>query len=153
MKYKHILSRTYLACALLLALFSFSSCSLDTDDSNELGQFWHLVSVDTLSTGRSADVAAKRVFWSAQGVIFQVGDYSRIDGKRYVFHYEHQDGTLRLYEPRLLDRSNGDPLITDEAVLSPYGINNLETTFTIEALTGSEMVLSDSKVRLHFRAQ
>ena len=32
---------------ILISLFSLSSCTLNSDDSGKLGQYWHLISIDT----------------------------------------------------------------------------------------------------------
>ena len=54
---------------ILISLFSLSSCTLNSDDSGKLGQYWHLISIDTLATEGSCNVAPRRVFWTFQGPI------------------------------------------------------------------------------------
>lgn len=137
--------------SLLLALFTLSACTLETDSSGDLGQYWHLINVDTLATNGSCDVSPKRVFWAFQGQIMQA--YDSNNERTYSIHYEHTGNTLKLTEPRKNDREHGDPLVKDVSVLRPLGINALEETFSIEQLNGERMVLADTIYRLHFRAQ
>ena len=135
----------------LLALFTLSACTFETDSSGELGQYWHLTDVDTLATNGSCDVSARRVFWAFQGKIMQAYDCN--NQKVYNIHYEHKGNTLKLTEPRKNDRENGDPLVEDASALRPLGINALEETYRIEQLDGGRMVLADTINRLHFLAQ
>ena len=137
--------------SLLLALFTLSACTLETDSSGDLGQYWHLINVDTLATNGSCDVSARRVFWAFQGQIMQAYDFN--NQQIYNIHYEHKGRTLRLTEPRKDDREHGDPLVEDASVLRPLGINALEETYSIEQLNGGRMVLADTIYRLHFCAQ
>lgn len=135
----------------LLGLLSLSSCSLDSDDSGDLGAYWHLISVDTLATEGSCDVSARRVFWAIQGPILQTYDFS--SGQIYVFHYNHANSTLTLTEPRVNDRTKGDPLVEDPTMLHPVGVHGLEDVFNIEELGSGKLVIADTAYRLHFRAQ
>ena len=68
-----------------------------------------------------------------------------------LLRFEHKDGTLRVYEPYIYDRENGDRPLDDPALMAPYGVNALDETFTMEALGGGKMVLSNDKLRLSFR--
>lgn len=92
---------------ILISLFSLSSCTLNSDDSGKLGQYWHLISIDTLATEGSCNVAPRRVFWTFQGPIMQAYDFT--DNKIYCIHYSHTGNTLKLTEPRVNDRTKGDP--------------------------------------------
>ena len=89
--------------------------------------------------------------WTFQGPIMQAYDFT--DNKIYCIHYSHTGNTLKLTEPRVNDRTKGDPLVEDASVLHPLGIHTLEETYTVEELDGSKMVLADTIYRLHFRAQ
>lgn len=135
----------------LLGALSLASCSLTSDDSGDLGQYWHLTSIDTLATEGSCDVAARRVFWAFQGAILQTYDFS--SGQTYVFHYNHSNNTLTLTEPRINDRTKGDPLVEDLTVLYPMGIHAAENAFAVEELGSGKMIIADEQYRLHFRAQ
>lgn len=143
------LSSIALSAAALLG----TSCSFNTDDSGDLGQFWHLISVDTIATGGSCDVAQRGIYWMAEGTIFQVGIYDGNQNSKYIFQYTSSDGRLLLSDPRLNDRRQNDPSITDVTVLQPYGINALEESFAIESVSGGKMMLASDVLRLHFRAQ
>lgn len=139
--------------ALIAASLFSTSCSFNTDDSGDLGQFWHLMSVDTIATGGTCDMSQRGVYWMAEGSIFQVGIYDGNSNSKYIFKYTNENGRLQLSEPRLNDRRQNDPLISDVTVLQPYGINALEESFAIESVSGGKMVLASDVLRLHFRAQ
>ena len=50
------------------------------------------------------------------------------------------------------DRSeNGDYQLDDVSLLSPFGMNSLDETFTIESIDGGKMVLRTEELRLYFR--
>ena len=68
----------------------------------------------------------------------------------FLFRFEHKGGTLRLYDPHVNDRMNGDPAVEDAGRLSPFGVNALDETFTVDRLSGSKMELSTDKLKLSF---
>ena len=140
----------YIIGAFFFLFMCLTSCSIETDGSGGLEGYWHLVKVDTVETGRSADLSEHLLFWSFQvhmmeGVDRQ-GMYSSI-----LFRFEKDENLLRLYEPRLHDPAAGDPTIDDLSYLIPFGINDKEETFTIEQSSGSRMTLYNGILRLYFR--
>lgn len=128
----------------------FFSCSLERDKSGDLGGMWHLVAIDTLSSGGSLDLSEKRIFWSIQGVFLQVDD---IDDniEPIIFHYEHSAETLILSNPLFNDRVKGDPKVTDLELLKPMGISELNEKYFVEVLDGGKMMLKSNTLRLKFR--
>ena len=82
----------------------------------------------------------------------ETSDNGDLDGDRgdFLFRFEHKGKTLRLYDPHVNDRMNGDPAVDDAGMLRPFGVNALDETFGVERLTGSKMVLSTEELRLSF---
>ena len=136
--------------ALLMLSLVLNSCELETSDNGKLDGFWHLERVDTLATGRSCDLSGQLLFWSVQMRLLGVSD-KNYKLESVFFHFEHANGTLRIYDPHEDERMEGDPAIDDASVLAPYGINSLDETFNVERLTGSGMVLTTDELRLVFK--
>ena len=67
------------------AISAMMSCEIETSGNGDLDGFWHLVRVDTLSTGGMCDMSGRRVFWSVQVGILNATDYDRYH-KGYLFH-------------------------------------------------------------------
>lgn len=137
-------------CAVALGS-ALASCSLETEDAGNLGGMWHMVSVDTLATGGVKDVSAEGRFWSVQGKILEVSTRSAALTEYIIFRYEHNGDSLRLYDCRLNDREKSDSVVTDVEKLRPYGINNTQERFYIDALNGGKMTLKSGRLRLNFK--
>ena len=56
----------------------------------------------------------------------------------YINHW-HQD-----------KEDGGDIPVDDPEILRPYGIQNLEENFAVEALSGSKMILRSKELKLYF---
>ena len=130
----------------------FASCDIETSDNGLLDGYWHLVRVDTLETGNSSDLSDTRVFWGVQMNLLQAIDHDNDPGYYgYLFNFERQDKSLRIYNPHKHERADGDPVVDEIEVISPLGINALDNLFTINKLTKDEMILQDSFLRLWFK--
>lgn len=138
-----------MAMAVLTAI-TMASCTLETSDNGDLDGFWHLTSVDTLSTGGVLDMSEELVFWSVQVHLLNTVDRKGGAGS-YFFKFEHNENTLRLYNPCLDDRMNGDPEVDSPEPLQPFGVNAIDETFSVETLTGSTMILSTERLKLTFK--
>lgn len=132
-----------------LAFIALTSCSLETDGSGDLGGYWHIESVDTLNTGGHLDLSNEKLFWAVQNTLLNVSN--RSTGSSYLFQYVHSGDSLLLSDPRLDDRQQGDPQVTDIEHLRPFGINNLEEGFAIESLHSSKMTLRSDAIRISFK--
>lgn len=139
----------YMTMVAWLIMAVFASCDIETSDNGDLDGFWHLDRVDTLSTGGRTDLSNKYIFWSVQKDLINTVDRHDSAGD-YLFRFEHKGKTLRLYDPHVNDRMNGDPAVEDPAVLNPFGVNALDETFNVNKLTGSKMVLSTDELKLSF---
>ena len=133
-------------------VFSFMSCELETSGNGDLDGFWHLVQVDTLQTGGVKDTSKDLFFWSFQVNLLQLSDRSYII-PIYMARFNHENGQLKVTQPCLYNRDEGNEMVTEENVnaISPYGLNALEETFRVEELSGSRMTLSNGTLRLWFK--
>lgn len=133
-------------------VFSFTSCELETSGNGDLDGFWHLVQVDTLQTGGVKDTSKDLFFWSFQVNLLQLSDRS-YQIPIYMARFNHENGQLKVTQPCLYNRDEGNEMVTEENVkdISPYGLNALEETFRVEELSGSRMTLSNGTLRLYFK--
>lgn len=133
-------------------IFSFTSCELETSGNGDLDGFWHLVQVDTLQTGGVKDTSKDLFFWSFQVNLLEFSDRS-YHIPIYMARFNHENGQLKVTQPCLYNRDEGNEMVTEENVkdISPYGLNALEETFRVEELLGSKMTLSNGTLRLYFK--
>lgn len=128
-----------------------AACDIETSDNGDLDGYWHLVRVDTLSTGGSCDMSEELVFWALQMRLLNVVDHLHDpDHFGYFLRFEHKDNTLRVYNPYVNSRKDGDIKVEDAAVLAPFGINKLEEIYQVEQLDGDDMRLANDWLRLSF---
>lgn len=146
----HMIKGTLATSCLLFFTLLFAACDLETSGNGKLDGFWHLESVDTLSGGFN-DLSQKRIFWAFQKDLLELSDKDYVLS-HCLMRFNRDGGALKLSDPYLYDRESGegDHPLMDAAVLNPYGINAIETTFTVEKLSSSKMVLNDGTLRLYF---
>ena len=116
------------------------SCDVETSSNGDLDGYWHLERIDTIGgSGTGAcDYRDKQVFWSFQNGLAQM---SGLGGNPVVCRMEYGDGRIMLSTPCLFDRTAGDSLLTDAALLRPYGINRLSETFVVVGLSSERLTL------------
>lgn len=136
-----------LSCIVLLG-----SCDIHTSDNGDLDGLWCLTQVDSLHNGVSVEYRDQRVFWAFTAGLMTTRQMPYIEHDEYLHHFEREGSNLRVKDAYLSDRVNGDRLITADSlfVLRPSGINTLPEQFAIQQLSGNDMVLSGSTLRLHF---
>ena len=150
-RYKRIYQYLIFSISAFL-VFSFTSCELETSGNGDLDGFWHLVQVDTLQTGGVKDTSKDLFFWSFQVNLLEFSDRS-YHIPIYMARFNHENGQLKVTQPCLYNRDEGNEMVTEENVkdISPYGLNALEETFRVEELSGSRMTLSNGTLRLYFK--
>ncbi len=148
--YKLRLTAILPAILLSLSLSLFSSCELETSDNGDLDGMWHLMQVDTISTGGINDVVPQRIYWSFQVRLANLR--SLVDGPDVFCRFERNENLLRLHSFYFNDRPGGDPAL-DEAtavVLKKVMVDSLTQTYRIDNLDASTMVLSTNTLKLRF---
>lgn len=151
MKPRYIIPILLLTVATILA----TSCELETSDNGDLDGFWHLTRIDSISTGTSTDLSSHYRYWGVNFNLMRLQDLPEDEAGVFFLRFEKTRNSLRVYEPRTgtSGASAGetlDTLLTSPLPLLPYGINQLDQTFTIEKLNSSHMILSTSTYRLRF---
>lgn len=124
-----------------------TSCSLETSNNGDLDGMWLMQSVDTLSTGGTADVREDLIRWSFQVHMMQLRHPKRV----LDFHFQHEGNLLILKDPVIDDRMEGDPVVTDVEVLREVGLSQLKDTFIVVDLTDEELYLSNKEYLFYFR--
>ena len=147
MKKNHIY--TILSALVLCISGMLTGCTLETSGNGKLDGYWHMTAVDTIATGGTCDLSQKRLFWGVQAKLINLSDRDDLS-YNFWMRFEHAKTTLRLYEPYLNDRLEGDPAIEDAEKLEPFGIEGMEQSFIIEELKGKKMTLASENLRLHF---
>ena len=77
-------------------VFGMCSCEMETSDNGDLDGFWHLESVDTLSTGGSCDLSEKRVFWGVQHKLISITHYELLGSRGDYARFEQTGDSLIL---------------------------------------------------------
>lgn len=139
----------------LIALLSIitTGCTLEPSNNEELDGMWCLTRVDTIANGKfDSNYRQQRVFWSFQGTLMQTQKFNAYDAYRYIYSFSREGNILKVNNPYLIDRAQGDIIMTEDSlhVLQPQGINSLEESYTIEQLNSNNMVLNDNILRLYF---
>lgn len=127
-----------------------TSCTLETSDNGRLDGFWHLVKVDTVSTGGTLDLNGERLFWAFQGTLLDNRDADgHFDG--CISHFEYAGDSIFILDSYLNSRVDGDPALEDAAALMPYGINEIGEHFYVQQLESDRMTLRSETLILRFR--
>jgi len=139
--------RFLLVAAMFLPLLS--SCELEMSGNGKLDGYWHYETIDTLQTGGICDMSTQKKFLSVQSKLLQIED--RTTGQQYIFNFSHEGDSLTLWEPRVNNREEGDPLVEDATALAPFGLQALRQQFYIEKMSGSKMILRSNALRINLR--
>ena len=137
----------------LLVSFVVVSCELDISSNGKLDGLWQVESVDTLRKDGTTGFGNKindKLFWAFQFDLLQIDDRT-YSSPRYLFRFEHIKDTLRIYDPYVYDRENGDIKPEDAAVLNMYGIDSTDTKFIIDMLSSKRLILKRGDLHIKMR--
>lgn len=140
-----------LPLSLFTLLLLLGSCGdvIHSSHNGDLDGYWQMTALDSLATGTSADVLEQQNYLAVQGSILEVKSLAR--GGSYLFRFNHTGDSLLLYDARYNNRSGGDSLLHDVSRLERFGFTRLDEHFHVDQLSGSRLVLSNPRYRLHFR--
>lgn len=127
-----------------------ASCSFEVSDNGKLDGFWQMKSVDTLSTGGSADLRLQELSWAFQGKALELRN-AKVYHDDILMTFSHKGHVLSVSNPIRILRDSGDVVITDVEEIRHFGVNNLKEQFNIVTLNGSTMILQTDSLRLNFR--
>ena len=133
-----------------MLIMLLSSCDIEHSSNGKLDGYWHMTSIDTLSNGNITHLNDRLLFWAFQNKLLEFIDR---DGKTqsFLLRFEKNGNTLRIYNPHISRSQSGDVEVTNPATMSPYGINTMEDTLTIEKLGSSAMILRNKTIRINFK--
>lgn len=128
-----------------------TACTIETSGNGDLDGFWHLTNVDTLATGGITDYSQKQVFWSFQGKMYKMRDFST--GIAVIGYFTRHDDSLFIANVYRDDRMYDDPPIKDVAELYVYGVDAINEHYSIVYLSSSRMTLKSTTLELEFKKQ
>ena len=131
---------------------TLTGCDLEHFDNGKLDGLWQLRAVDTLATGGTADMRSSQRVWGVQGTFIQMRLLTSWEfTDNIVCRFSHEGSTLKLTDPYLVNRDEGDVPVSDVEQLQPFGWSHLEESFKVLELSGARMTLESDLLRLHFR--
>lgn len=142
------------------ATFGLCACSnFEKSDNGRLDGFWQLTNIDTLASGRTANVAERMIFWSVQAGLVELSD--RHTGEPYddrfpsiFYRFERQDNCLKLLgepKPRINNRMRSDAEVANSTQCGFYGLSDEGETLQILRLEDKKMTLQSEYFRMYFR--
>lgn len=151
-KYKIV--HAMMVAFVVISMFAFSSCELESSDNGKLDGFWHLESIDSLENGKTVDMSKLHVFWGIEYKLIAATQYDN-NTERMFFRFEQTSDSLKITQAFInhghQDNGGDIPLTEVTNDLRYYGINNLPEGFAKEALSGSKMILRSKTLRLKFK--
>ena len=132
------------------ACLALTACDFEVSDNGKLDGFWQLKSVDTLATGRSADLRAQELSWSFQGKALELRNAKDFYAD-VLMSFSRTGDVLQVSNPIFILRVVGDSVVTDVEPLRQFGVNSLDERFRIVGLDGSSMTLQSEQLQLNFR--
>ena len=148
------MKKTTLFILAFLGLTALVSCEVEMSPNGKLDGFWHVENIDTVAEdGKTINVGDKReakLYWAFQFNMLQIDDRTYAT-PRYILRFEHNKDTLRVYDPYLFDRENGDKKLEDPTPLIMYGIDALDAKFIIKSLSNKRVTLKKGNLEIKMR--
>ena len=133
----------------ITTLILLASCDLETSDNGKLDGQWHLIQIQDLTTNQTQDLTQQYYYWQFQGKLLQLRNTETHE--QYLLRFQHDNTTLRTYEPYIYNREEGDQPITDPQPLNPFGITQIDQTFEIEHLGNKYITLKSNTQRISLK--
>ncbi len=131
--------------AITVLVYVVCSCTLETSNNGDLDGAWHLLAIDDKPIEQHPDL-----YWSFQNKLLELSDKSTECGT-FLLRFSREGNKLKLSDPFIYDRENGDKPLEDATSLQPFGVYNTTETFDVVSLSASRMTLKSSTVKLDFR--
>lgn len=131
-----------------------AGCDTHSSDNGELDGFWQVRTMENLLTGEVADGRDHQITWAFQGDFLMLNFDRNKGGTEYVASFTFAGDALKVYNPYLSGRfseGNDDAPVVDATELNILGIYNLEESFKVVKLDGSDMCLQSEAMRIYFR--
>ena len=128
---------------LIISVISLmTACHMESSDNGHLDGFWHLVRVDTLSTGGTSDLHQDYFFWAFQFQLLSVRNTQK-SPEEYFLRFQRQGDELVLSHPFQYVLQGKDAPVENIDLLRPFGINDQEERFRIVHLSSRRMTLQN----------
>ena len=95
-----------------------TACHVERSDNGPLDGFWQLKTVDTLSTGGTADMRLSQLTWAFQGGLVEFR-YAPSREQDFYMSFTHRGDSLLLFGAHHLLREQGDTLLGSAELLAP----------------------------------
>lgn len=128
----------------LVLQFVVVGCTIETSGNGSLDGAWHLLRINDEAPAQT------QLYWSFQGKMLELRDKKDSSGA-YLLRFQRKDDELKLSEPHIYGRENGDKVLEDSALLKPFGIDDIDEPYAVERLDNSRMTLKSSTMKLEFR--
>lgn len=129
---------------LIISVISLmTACHMESSDNGHLDGFWHLVRVDTLSTGGTSDLHQDYFFWAFQFQLLSVRNTQK-SPEEYFLRFQRQGDELVLSHPFQYVLQGKDAPVENIDLLRPFGINDQEERFRIVHLSSRRMTLQNN---------
>lgn len=128
---------------LIISVISLmTACHMESSENGHLDGFWHLVRVDTLSTGGTSDLHQDYFFWAFQFQLLSVRNTQK-SPEEYFLRFQRQGDELVLSHPFQYVLQGKDAPVENIDLLRPFGINDQEERFRIVHLSSRRMTLKN----------
>ena len=128
---------------LIISVISImTACHMESSENGHLDGFWHLVRVDTLSTGGTSDLHQDYFFWAFQFQLLSVRNTQK-SPEEYFLRFQRQGDELVLSHPFQYVLQGKDAPVENIDLLRPFGINDQEERFRIVHLSSRRMTLQN----------
>ena len=128
---------------LIISVISLmTACHMESSENGHLDGFWHLVRVDTLSTGGTSDLHQDYFFWAFQFQLLSVRNTQK-SPEEYFLRFQRQGDELVLSQPFQYVLQGKDAPVENIDLLRPFGINDQEERFRIVHLSSRRMTLQN----------
>lgn len=129
---------------LIISVISLmTACHMESSENGHLDGFWHLVRVDTLSTGGTSDLHQDYFFWAFQFQLLSVRNTQK-SPEEYFLRFQRQGDELVLSDPFQYVLQGKDAPVENIDLLRPFGINDQEERFHIVHLSSRRMTLQNN---------
>lgn len=129
---------------LIISVISLmTACHMESSENGHLDGFWHLVRVDTLSTGGTSDLHQDYFFWAFQFQLLSVRNTQK-SPEEYFLRFQRQGDELVLSHPFQYVLQGKDAPVENIDLLRPFGINDQEERFRIVHLSSRRMTLKNN---------
>ena len=129
---------------LIISVISLmTACHMESSENGHLDGFWHLVRVDTLSTGGTSDLHQDYFFWAFQFQLLSVRNTQK-SPEEYFLRFQRQGDELVLSDPFQYVLQGKDAPVENIDLLRPFGINDQEERFRIVHLSSRRMTLQSN---------